>query len=105
PMQSLCTLRNQRRRWPRNTRYQAGAAPYLGRTYTGWIAPVRLAHSFDHLVGAGGNPERDLDTERLGRLHIDHQFELARLHNWQIGWLLSLENASDIVAGEAIGIS
>src|SRR5262245_37966513 len=25
---------------PRNTRYQADAAPYLGRTSTGWIAPA-----------------------------------------------------------------
>ena len=39
-MQSLCTLRNHRRRWPRNTRYQAGAAPYLGRTFTGRNAPA-----------------------------------------------------------------
>src|SRR5438034_1565069 len=28
------------RQWPRNTRYQAGATPYLGRTFTGWIAPA-----------------------------------------------------------------
>src|ERR1700750_989332 len=39
-MQSLCTLRAHRRRWPRNTRYQADATPYLGRTSTGWIAPA-----------------------------------------------------------------
>jgi hypothetical protein len=39
-MQSLCTLRNHRRQWPRNTRYQADATPYLGRTSTGWIAPA-----------------------------------------------------------------
>src|SRR5436190_20920652 len=39
-MQSLCTLRNHCRQWPRNTRYQAGATPYLGRTCTGWIAPA-----------------------------------------------------------------
>jgi hypothetical protein len=39
-MQSLCTLRNHRRRWPRNTRYQADATPYLGRSSTGWIAPA-----------------------------------------------------------------
>ena len=39
-MQSLCTLRNHCRQWPRNTRYQAGATPYLGRTFTGWIAPA-----------------------------------------------------------------
>ena len=40
PMQSLCTLRNHCRQWPRNTRYQADATPYLGRTCTGWIAPA-----------------------------------------------------------------
>ena len=33
PMQSLCTLRDHCRQWPRNTRYQADATPYLGRTY------------------------------------------------------------------------
>src|SRR5215467_3453634 len=40
PMQSLCTLRLHCRQWPRNTHYQAGATPYLGRTFTGWIAPA-----------------------------------------------------------------
>src|SRR5215470_15560313 len=40
PMQSLCTLRNRCRQRPRNTRYQADATPYLGRTSTGWIAPA-----------------------------------------------------------------
>src|SRR5262249_28071167 len=40
PMQSLCTLRVHCRQWPRNTHYQAGATPYLGRTFTGWIAPA-----------------------------------------------------------------
>src|SRR5207249_5123793 len=40
PMQSLCTLRDHCRQWPRNTRYQADATPYLGRTFTGWIAPA-----------------------------------------------------------------
>ena len=39
-MQSLCTLRNHCRQRPRNTRYQADATPYLGRTFTGWIAPA-----------------------------------------------------------------
>ncbi len=37
PTRSLCTLRNRRRRRPRNTRYQAGATPYLGRSFTCWI--------------------------------------------------------------------
>ena len=39
-MQSLCTLRDPRHQWPRDTRYQADATPYLGRTSTGWIAPA-----------------------------------------------------------------
>src|SRR5262245_569191 len=51
-MQSLCTLRDHCRQGSRNTRYQAGAAPYLDRSSTGWIAPACLAHSFDHLVGS-----------------------------------------------------
>jgi hypothetical protein len=44
PTQSACTLRLRRRRRRRNTRYQAGASPYLGRTSTGWIPPAFLAH-------------------------------------------------------------
>src|SRR6266568_3238608 len=39
-MQLLCTLRHHCRQWPRNTRYQADATPYLGLTFTGWIAPA-----------------------------------------------------------------
>ena len=53
PMPSLCTLRDHCRQWPRNTRYQAGATPYLGRTCTGWIAPACLAHLLYDLIGAG----------------------------------------------------
>ncbi len=37
PTRSLCTLRNRRHRRSRNTRYRAGATPYLGWTSTGWI--------------------------------------------------------------------
>src|SRR6516165_1064060 len=40
PMQSLCTLRNHCHQLLRNTRYQADATPYLGRTFTGRIAPA-----------------------------------------------------------------
>src|SRR5262249_1693294 len=58
PMQSLCTLRDHCRQGSRNTRYQAGAAPYLDRSSTGWIAPACLAHSFDHLVGIAGDWHR-----------------------------------------------
>ena len=79
-MQSLCTLRSQRRHWLRNTRYQADATPYLGRTSTGWIAPVRLAHSLDHLVCAGEQRRWDFEAECTGGRQVDHEFELGRSH-------------------------
>src|SRR5258708_12848124 len=60
-VQSLCTLRGHCRQGPRNTCYQAGATPYSDRSSTGWIAPACLAHSFDHLVGAGDQPLRGGD--------------------------------------------
>src|SRR6516165_4158998 len=82
PMQSLCTLRNHCRQWPRNTRYQADATPYLGRTLTGWIAPaLRLAHLLDYLVGAREQHRRHIQAERSGGFEIDDQLVFGwRLH-------------------------
>src|SRR5271165_2798128 len=48
PTRSLCPLRRRRRRRPRNTRYQAGATPYLGRTSTGWNAPASPGALAEH---------------------------------------------------------
>src|SRR5712671_7241725 len=96
-MQSLCTLRNQCRHWSRNTRYQTGAAPYLGRTSTGWIAPACLAHSLDHLLGAGKQYPRDHDAESLRRLEIDHKLEFRRCLHRKIRWLGAAENAAHVL--------
>src|SRR5262252_6683386 len=103
-MQSLCTLRRHCRQWPRNTRYQAGAAPYLGRTFTGWIAPACLAHSFNHLVGNREELIRDRQTKRLGGLKIDHELKLAGLDDREVGWLFALQNATCIDADLTIDI-
>src|SRR5262249_19966849 len=92
PMQSLYTLRDHCRQWPRNTRYQADATPYLGRTSTGWIAPACLAHSFDHLVGEREQLIPDGEAKRLGSLEVEHQIELDRLQDWQVGLLLALDH-------------
>src|SRR5947208_11457413 len=43
---------------------------------------LRLAHSFDHLVGAGEQHRRDFEAERPGSRHIDDQFERDRAHDW-----------------------
>ena len=79
-MQSLRTLRDHSRQGSRNTRYQGGAAPYLDRSSTGWIAPACLAHSLDHLVGAGEQREQESDAERLGRLEINDQIDFRDSH-------------------------
>ena len=44
PTRSLCTLRDRRRRRPRNTRYRAPATAYPRRSSTGRTAPACLAH-------------------------------------------------------------
>src|SRR6266480_6838165 len=44
-----------------------------------------LAHSFDHLVGATEQRERDGEAERLGSLDVDDQLEFDRLHDRQVG--------------------
>src|SRR5262249_44856264 len=95
-MQSLCTLRDHCRQGSRNTRYQAGAAPYLDRSSTGWIAPACLAHSFDHLVRAAGKRQRDGDAERLGGLEVNYKLVLGRRLHRQVGRLRSLEYPPDV---------
>ena len=50
----------------------------------------------DHFVGAAEHILRNSNTERLGGFEVDDQFVLGRCLHWQIGWLLSFENAIDI---------
>jgi hypothetical protein len=49
----------------------------------------------DHLVGGGQQRFRDGKAERLGGFEVDHQFELGRLLNRQIGGASALEDAID----------
>jgi hypothetical protein len=71
PTQLLCTLRDHCRQGSRNTRYQAGAAPYLGPSSTGWIAAACLAPSFNHLIGAHQQRVRYAQAESPCSLEID----------------------------------
>src|SRR5215470_7588912 len=101
PMQSLCTLRNRCRQRPRNTRYQADATPYLGRTCTGWIAPaLRLAHLLDHLVGATEQRERECNAEGLGAPRVDDQLDSRELLYRKVCRFLALEDATGVATDQ-----
>jgi len=55
--------------------------------------------SFNHLVRAGEDRLRDSQTERMGGLEIDDQFEGRRLLDRQIGRLGTLQDPSGVNAG------
>src|ERR1700716_2517699 len=57
---------------------------------------LRLAHLFNHLIGAGGHRLRNGKAHRLGCLEIDDQFVLGRRLHRQVGRLLALEDAVDV---------
>src|SRR5215470_493897 len=54
---------------------------------------LRLAHSFDHLVGAGEQSGRHLEAKRPRGLEVDHQLILGRSLHRQVGRLLAFEDA------------
>src|SRR5215468_7641190 len=57
--------------------------------------------SFDHLGSPDEQRGRHGETERLGSLHVDDQFEFRRLLDRQIGGLGASENFIDVVASTA----
>src|SRR5438876_2182262 len=65
---------------------------------------LRLAHSFDHLVGGDEQSIWYLEAKRLRGLEVDHELELGRQHNRQINRLLGFEDASGINAGLTVCI-
>ena len=84
-MQSLCTLRNHCRQWPRNTRYQAGRYPLLGPDFHRLDrTSLRLAHLLDHLVGATEQRHWEGEIERLGRLEVDNELDLCKKLDRQV---------------------
>src|ERR1700716_3990560 len=65
----------------------------------------KSAALFDHVVGAGEQCRWHNDAKRLCGLQIDHQFELGRLLDRQVGRLRTLENLVDEDGGPTKKIS
>src|SRR5262245_32789432 len=53
------------------------------------------AASLDHLVSAGEQDRREVETQRSCGLEVDHELELGPLLDRQIGWFCTLENFVD----------
>ena len=60
--------------------------------------------SFDQLVGAARQGQRDSDPERLGGLEVEEQFNFGGLLNGQIGRLVALENSPGISADNSVSL-
>src|SRR2546422_10998760 len=51
-----------------------------------------FAGSLIHLVCSQQHRLRNREAERLGGLHVDHELELRRLLDREVGWLRALED-------------
>src|SRR5262245_37336022 len=58
--------------------------------------------SFDHLVGAGEELRRNLNSKRLSRLEVDDQIELGWSPYWHIGRLCTFKNFCNVNAKLAV---
>src|SRR5262249_13555677 len=68
---------------------------------------VRAArgNSFDHLVGAGEQSRRNVDSQRPCSFEVDEEVKFRRQYHGQLRWFLALHDPADVVAGLTIGVA
>src|SRR5436305_12824677 len=75
----------------------SGRCPLLGPDFHRLDrTSLRLAHSFDHLVGAGDERRRHSNAKRPGSLHIDDQLEKGGLLDRQVGRTGAFQDFVDV---------
>src|SRR4051794_32481222 len=60
-----------------------------------------LAHSFDHLVGAGDQRARNIETERPCGVEVDHEMEPRRLDDRHFRRVGAFKNSTGIATRKA----
>ena len=76
----------------------------LGRTRCAKALNRHSLKSFDRLVGTDELRGRHGEAERLGSLHVDHEFEFGRLLYREIGGLGAFKKLIDVAACTAVHI-
>src|SRR4029078_6824476 len=70
-----------------------------------WASAHRRRRSLAHLVRRDHEALRDSDTECLGGLHVDKDFEFGRPLHRQVARFLATQNSAGIDAGEKVRFS
>src|SRR5215475_15038899 len=66
------------------------------------LGQKRTSQSFNYVIGNSHYARRNGNAKCLSGVEVDRQFVLSRLHNRQIGCLLTFENSPDVDAYLAI---
>jgi hypothetical protein len=59
---------------------------------------------FDYLISGCKQHRRHIKAQDPGSLEVDCEIEFRGLHDWEVGWLFTLQNPGDVYAALAIGI-